>query len=359
MGVWAAPRAAHAAIMAALFVLALMQTTRPSAGAPLLAALLLLLFLLVWERRSLELAWLVGGCALFCVLATIFHELAPLLVVFAYVFAASGAPVIALVPSTLSFALGETQLAVAVCALLLGWLIHRWRHESNELREQADGLRQQLYRSEQTALTLLSDHRDIQRLSQLEERRNVAERLHDNLGHELTAADLSIKSVGALLRAGKIEHAISAQRKGEERLSQALQQLKGAVSGLDPGTESDISLVTELFERFVYPVELSIEGTPPGLEPHQLQLMHSAVKEALTNVSKHAVPQSVHAKIEFTDRIARLSITNDGILGRSGSRAGHGLRYLRKRLEAVRGSLSTTSAKNEFTLVVTVPKGRR
>lgn len=47
----------------------------------------------------------------------------------------------------------------------------------------------------------------------------------------------------------------------------------------------------------------------------------------------------VNVSLDVTDYVVRLMIKNIGITNNNGKIQGHGLRYMRNRLEAVKGSL--------------------
>ena len=247
---------------------------------------------------------------------------------------------------------------VQTCALPIFWC-----RESRRLYEEGDTLRQKLYRMEQTELQLLSEYQSTVRLSRLKERQRLAEQLHDNLGHELTAAHLAVKAIGTLLQLGESAKAGRAQEKAAERLAAALQQLKKAVSRLEPEAETGLKTLTGLFDNFVYPVDLEQLGDPSDLQAYHIQLLHAAVKEALTNIAKHAVPRRVRAVLDTSGSIIKIMIENDGIQTGSTERTGNGLRYMRKRLEAVHGSLSANLSTNLsgtfFRIIIILPKESR
>ncbi|MCK9288082.1 MAG: histidine kinase [Sphaerochaetaceae bacterium] len=241
-----------------------------------------------------------------------------------------------------------------VIAMILGSVLSIWKKEQHKLQQSCDELRLKVYKLEQNETNLLSDYRDTQRLSALTERQRIAENLHDNLGHELTAAHLSLKATGTLLRQHAIDQAITTQQKAELRLDKALEQLKEAVMHLEPDTTTDIMTVRRLFDEFSYPVSFDCKGDLNRVPPYIFQLVLVSIKEALTNIQKHSIPTRILASLIVTESIVRLELSNDGILQATETMHQGGLRYMRKRIEAVKGSLSTK--KNDvFTLIITLP----
>jgi signal transduction histidine kinase len=354
------PQVAYASILGIQFFILFLLIIPLGSGGLLLAAILVLISVLVRFRVALNPVYMLIDCGLFCLAALAEPSMAQFLFVFAYYFAWHNKPLYALLPAALSLiALDGLYYILPIQALLAGYILHLWNKESGALYEEADTLRQKLYRKEQTELQLLSDYRSAARMSQLVERQRLAEQLHDSLGHELTAAQLSVKSIGTLIGLGDSPRALKAQRKAEERLDAALRQLKMAVSRLEPDADTDIKVIADLFEGFMYPVELERHGDPGDLQAYHIQLLYSAVKEALTNIAKHAVPRRVKAVLESTDSIIKITIENDGVKNSPGEHKGNGLRYMRRRLEAVHGSLSCAEYGDSFRLIIILPKEAR
>ena len=345
------------AIVLCLQFLGLLALIIPHRDGKLLLAYLVVLFSMILRSRvPIAPRFMLIDCSLFCTASVVDPTFASFLFVFILYFSYHNTLLFAAIPVGLSlFFLDGAHWILPIQALLSGVILHLWKRESFSLLEEADTLRQELYRSAQTELKLLSDYHDTDRLSQLKERHRLAEQLHDNLGHELTAAHLSVKSVGALLDIDEISRARTAQKKAEERLHAALQQLKTAVSRIEPDSDPDIRTITALFDRFIYPVTLTQKGDPSNIQPYHIQLMHAAVKEALTNIAKHSVPRRVDAVLEFTGSIMKTRIENDGIKASTTERPGNGLRYMRNRIEAVRGSLTTTTVGQIFRIIIILP----
>ena len=79
-----------------------------------------------------------------------------------------------------------------------------------------------------------------------------------------------------------------------------------------------------------------------------------SVKEALTNITKHAVPIHINLNLAVTDYIVKLTIENDGIRNSNDKITGNGLRYMRSRLEAINGSVSIQK-QDSFKLIIIIP----
>ena len=239
-------------------------------------------------------------------------------------------------------------------AVLLGYVLHFWQRQQQSLQSEVDSFRQQVHDRELTEEHLLDDQYAIERVSKLTERQRIAEILHDTLGHELTAAQLTVKASGTLMNQGLIDQAMAMQQKTEYRLGEALNHLKATVRQIEPEEKTDIRRLNQLVENFSYPVEFRHSGDISHISPAIQQLLYVSVKEALTNIVKHANPTKVTLQLEATGVIIRVLIENDGVDKDQPIQSGSGLRYMRKRVEAIRGSLSIQLT-DTFRLIIILP----
>lgn len=351
------PGILYALILTVQFAGLLVLIIPQASGLLLLAYLFVLAGMVLRWRIKLAPHYMLLDCGIVCVAALLEPGVGRFLFIYVYYFAWNNKLPFALIPAALSlYILKDFYLLLPLQALLIGFVLYLWKREITAIYKENDGLRQKLYRMEQTELKLLSDYQNTERISRLKERQRLAEQLHDTLGHELTAAHLSVKATGTLMDMGEYPKAQDAQKKAEERLNSALRQLKKSVSRLEPDRETDIENIAALFKRFIYPVNLQITGDASDVQAYHIQLLYGAVKEALTNIAKHSVPARIDANLEIHDRIIKVGIENDGIKNEAQERPGNGLRYMRKRIEAVQGSLSSGRTGDKFRIIIILPK---
>jgi signal transduction histidine kinase len=221
-------------------------------------------------------------------------------------------------------------------------------------------------RKHQTQLQRIEQERALER-----ERSRIAQDLHDDLGSSLTRLSL----LGDLLRADKENPRLveTHARKITQSASQTVRALEEIVWALRPGSDTLQSLVdymthvaNELFEgegarcRLDLPHDLPARSLPPEVR-HNIFLV---VKEALTNAMKHAEAKEVRLQakaagdtLEFIvqDNGRGFHLPNSRVPGK-----GHGLGNMRRRTEAMGGTLVVESAPGKGTTVrlqVTVPEG--
>ncbi|WP_313339657.1 histidine kinase [Sedimentibacter sp.] len=248
----------------------------------------------------------------------------------------------------------QTLYLLLMQAIIFGTILYLWSRDNAYNINLTDNLRRRIYELEQVQSHLLSDYQDTERISRLTERQRIAEILHDSLGHELTAAHLSIKAYKALIDNNKQEQAQNTLKKVEKKIEHSLKQLKDSVKYIEPYQEHGFSDLTYLIEKYTYHIDFTHSGDILKLKPYIWQLILISVKEALTNITKHATPEHITLKLAVTDYIVKLVIENDGIKDNSDKISGNGLRYMRSRLEAINGSLSIQK-QDGFKLIIIIP----
>ena len=181
-----------------------------------------------------------------------------------------------------------------------------------------------------------------------EERARLAGEMHDVVTHQVS---LMVLQAGAL----GITAADEATRQAAEELRatgvQALDELRDLVGILRTTPEGDqapsvLDLAGLVAESTAVgtPAELVQDGDPALASPLVGRTVYRVVREALTNVRKHAPGAHVVVRVGYGESQVRLSIRNtaaaappDGGLAATGS--GLGLASLRQRIELVHGTL--------------------
>jgi signal transduction histidine kinase len=194
------------------------------------------------------------------------------------------------------------------------------------------------------------------------ERARIAQDLHDDLGSSLTRISL----LSGLLHADKDHPDLVAAHASKLSLSadQTVRSLEEIVWAVRPGSDTLPSLVdyithfaNELFEGSPTRCRLDLPPNPPfrALPPDVRHNIFLIVKEALTNVLKHAQGHVVFLQIKTDGRALKIVIADDGKGFAPGSPATsgqhNGLFNMRRRAEAVGGTLTLTSDPGKGTRV--------
>jgi signal transduction histidine kinase len=224
--------------------------------------------------------------------------------------------------------------------------------------EMLQALRERAERAEQERYLLAGQAR-------ADERARLAGEMHDVVTHRVS---LMVLQAGAL----GITATDNATRRAAEELRaagcQALDELRDLVGILRTAPEGDQVPSTSGLAALVAestavgsPAELVEEGDPALASPVVGRTAYRIVREALTNVRKHAAGAQVHVQVSYGESQVRLSIRNTppasrngGDLAATGSRLG--LASLRQRIELVHGTLTAgPTPDGGFCLEATLP----
>jgi len=182
---------------------------------------------------------------------------------------------------------------------------------------------------------LIRAHEQAEHLAKIAERERIARDLHDLLGHTLSVIVLK-SELAAKLAEKDVTRAVSEIRDVERISRDALAQVRDAVRGYRSGSfESEVRQAREALEAAGVQVEASLQ--PPSLTPSQESVFALALREAVTNVVRHAQATVCRLSLRRDGPYCELEIADNG---RGGSLVeGSGLSGMRERVEALGGIL--------------------
>ncbi|MGC1451827.1 MAG: sensor histidine kinase [Candidatus Sulfotelmatobacter sp.] len=192
---------------------------------------------------------------------------------------------------------------------------------------------------------------EIEHLAKVAERERIARDLHDVLGHTLSVITLKSELAGKLMdrdpqRAGKEIHEV------EEISRQALSDVRDAIRGYrSQGIAAELAQAKLTLETAGLSVQCDA-ATTVQLPAIQESVLSLAVREAVTNVVRHAQARSCRMRLEQQNGNCRLEIHDDGLGSANGE--GNGLRGMRERVEMLGGTLQR-STESGTTLTITLP----
>lgn len=195
-------------------------------------------------------------------------------------------------------------------------------------------------------------------LATARERLRLADDLHDILGHALEV--VAFKSeLAARLQPVDGERA----RAEMEEVQRVARESLAEVRALVRDTRA-IDLVAELAgARAVLDsagVVLVVQGDPASVDATARNVLGRVLREAMTNVLRHAQPSRCMITIEVVDGTARLRVDNDGALPPDQDDSGTGLIALRRYLDEHAGRLDAgLTPDGTFRLDAELPAGAR
>jgi two-component system sensor histidine kinase DesK len=176
---------------------------------------------------------------------------------------------------------------------------------------------------------------EIEHLARLAERERIARDLHDVLGHTLSLIILK-SELASKLADSHPERAVAEIRDVERISREALAEVRAAVKGYrSAGLDSELVHARQTLETAGIRVETAIDL--PNLPPSHEGVLVLALREAVTNVVRHAQASSCRVRLEKTASWCELEVADDGRGGTAPE--GSGLTGMRTRVEALGGML--------------------
>ncbi len=193
-------------------------------------------------------------------------------------------------------------------------------------------------------------HQRVQQLAVVDDRDRIARDLHDAVIQRLFAVGLSLqgmaKSVGSTAMAARLSKAVA-------DIDDTIRQIRSTIFELgtdgDGGLRADVlSLVRELSGVVGFEVQVVLDGPIDAAVPDQVaEHLLATVREALTNVGRHARATGATVDLTVFDGWCRLEVTDNGMgssapapPAASGEAGGLGLSNLRRRAEKLKGELT-------------------
>jgi two-component system, NarL family, sensor histidine kinase DesK len=198
-------------------------------------------------------------------------------------------------------------------------------------------------------------HEEIEQLAKVAERERIARDLHDVLGHTLSLITLKSELAGKLIDRDPAQ-AKAEIRDVEQTARQALADVRQAIGGYrSKGLEAEIKQAKTTLETAGVRVEL--RSSPLELPATQESVLALSLREAVTNVLRHAQARQCHLRLERVNGHCHLEIKDDG---RGGHQVeGNGLRGMRERVEALGGTVERdTSSGTRLRITLPVPSDR-
>jgi len=189
-------------------------------------------------------------------------------------------------------------------------------------------------------------HDEIRRLAALAERERIGRDLHDLLGHTLSLITLKSELAARLFD----RDPLAARREivDVERVARdALGQVRRAVAGIRAaGLAAELASAHLMLESGGVTLDYDMPketGLPPDIET----IFALTIREAVTNIQRHARARRARVTLAVASHEARLVVEDDGCGGSIAP--GNGLTGMRERLRALDGDLVIVSERGRGT----------
>jgi two-component system sensor histidine kinase DesK len=206
--------------------------------------------------------------------------------------------------------------------------------------------------SDEKEAELRLSHEEVRRLAALAERERIGRDLHDLLGHTLSLITLKLELSRKLF--DRDSEAAKRELADAERVARhALSEVRTAVSGI---RATDLAAELAAARLMLESSAVSFESgeLPPSLPVEVERSLALVLREAVTNIARHARASRARVTTAVVNQSLRLNIEDDG---RGGIDAhGNGLKGMHERVRALDGTLAVVSPPGQGTrLEITVP----
>ena len=191
---------------------------------------------------------------------------------------------------------------------------------------------------------------EIEHLAKVAERERIARDLHDVLGHTLSL--IILKSELASKLADRDPGRARDEIRDVERISrEALSEVRAAVTGYrSGGLQAEVQHARTALSSAGAAFEADVEKEP--LPPAQEAVLCLALREAITNIVRHAGARRVRLVVTVEHEVCTMRVSDDG---RGGNEPfGSGLSGMRERVEILGGTM-TRDGRRGTTLTVSLP----
>jgi two-component system, NarL family, sensor histidine kinase DesK len=178
-------------------------------------------------------------------------------------------------------------------------------------------------------------HDEIEHLAKIAERERIARDLHDVLGHTLSVIILKSELAGKLIDRDPAR-AKAEIADVEQTSRQALNEVRSTIRGYrNNSLESELKQATGALETAG--IVVKAETADIRLSPAQESVVALVVREAITNVVRHAQARNCQLRLSPSNGNCLLEIADDGLGGLQTE--GNGIRGMRERIEALGGMM--------------------
>lgn len=204
---------------------------------------------------------------------------------------------------------------------------------------------------------------DLAERAAADERQRIAREVHDVIAHTLSVASLHITGARMALHRSP-EEATEALEQAERLARESLAQVRSVMGVLAPAgdgtapampTASDIPTLVAEFTEAGVAVALDVQGDLAPVSPALGLALYRVTQESLSNVVRHAPGASASVRIQASPADVTLTVTNPVANGQPPSEWGRGIRGMRERAAAQRGTIDAGAHDGQWVVRLVMP----
>jgi len=256
-------------------------------------------------------------------------------------------------------------LVISLVALaLVLWFYYRNQRNKKRLHQREVEFKEQELAMKRQEIDKLLKRQEIKSYSAMlmgqdDERKRIAEDLHDRLGSTLSTVKLHFQTVEEQLEHLKIENT-NHYDKASSMLDEAVAEVRKIAHSLSIGVLSEYGLkvaVTDLVETITASDQIAVKCFLEGLKGRyessiEIEL-YRIIQELFSNVFKHAFADEIVLQINDYENTLTITFEDNGI-GFDPKEKGHGIGFqnISSRLLKLQGKMDVDSQKGHGTTVI-------
>jgi signal transduction histidine kinase len=194
-----------------------------------------------------------------------------------------------------------------------------------------------------------------------DERHRIARELHDLVGHSFSVVLLHLSGARMLLdtapdeAAAALRDAEEVGRTGMEELRQALLLLRDGTERADPVAAIDLFRLVDGYREAGMDLTLEVVGEVHAVSAGPGIVLHDVIREALTNVAKHASSPIASVQVIADGAEATVQVASPIRAGAIREGSGVGLAGLEHRVTAIGGTFEAGPVGERWVVDASVP----
>ncbi|MEU4805015.1 histidine kinase [Actinosynnema sp. NPDC023587] len=197
-----------------------------------------------------------------------------------------------------------------------------------------------------------------------EDRQRIARELHDLVGHSFSVVLLHLSGARMILdssptrTAGAVDALRQAEtvgRRGMDELRQALMLMHRGARSLEPAEPGDLDLLVDGYRAAGMRVRVEVDGDLDAVSAAPRIVLRDVLREALTNVAKHARSPEAVIRIGITHDRVTVRVESALRAGAPRAGAGMGLTGLEHRVGAVDGTFEAGPELTRWVVLAGLP----
>lgn len=237
------------------------------------------------------------------------------------------------------------SLLLLLATLGTGYAFFLWRRKSQQLRLQELTLAQ---KTETTRAVMTAEEN---------ERKRIAEELHDSVAQKMVVAKLNLEALGNSLPAltgeqqqvyNNISSLVSESAAEVRNLSHTMMPQSLAMTGLVDAVKN----FTDKIDPRKLQLSFNVEGSLENIDSNRQMMVYRILRECIQNVIKHAKATALDISIIAEKDAVDIIVEDNGIgFDKQEVQEGLGMQSIRSRVDFLNGKMEVTSQPGKGTVV--------